>query len=113
MWRAVTGTVAKRRALRLRAAGGFVIAQLPAEASFDGMPSAAIAAGAVDLVLPIADMPAALAHQSHQPAPAHDDPLARQSAIDEAAEAAVNASGRSSAGRAGQHGGNKRSKRRR
>jgi excinuclease ABC subunit B len=42
-----------------------------------------------------------------------DDPLARQSAIDEAAEAAVNASGRSSAGRAGQRGGNKRSKRRR
>ena len=42
-----------------------------------------------------------------------DDPLARQSAIEAAAEDAVRASGRSSAGRAGQRGGNKRSKRRR
>ncbi|MFB2532339.1 excinuclease ABC subunit UvrB [Paracoccus sp. p3-h83] len=40
-----------------------------------------------------------------------DDPLARQSAIDEAAEAAVKSSGRSTAGRAGQRGGNKRRKR--
>ncbi|WP_376871839.1 excinuclease ABC subunit UvrB [Albirhodobacter sp. R86504] len=39
-----------------------------------------------------------------------DDPLARQSAVDAAAEAAVNARGRSTAGRAGQRGGNKRSK---
>ena len=42
-----------------------------------------------------------------------DDPLARQSVIEEAAEEAVKASGRSTAGRAGQRGGNKRSKRRR
>ena len=41
-----------------------------------------------------------------------DDPLARQSTIDEAAEKAVKSSGRSTAGRAGQRGGNKRSKRR-
>ena len=41
-----------------------------------------------------------------------DDPLARQSAIDQAAEAALSASGRSTAGRAGQRGGTKRSKRR-
>ena len=41
-----------------------------------------------------------------------DDPLARQSAIDQAAESAVSASGRSTAGRAGQRGGTKRSKRR-
>ena len=40
-----------------------------------------------------------------------DDPLARQTAVDEAAEAAVRSSGRSTAGRAGQRGGNKRSKR--
>ncbi len=40
-----------------------------------------------------------------------DDPMARQSAIDQAAEAAVKSSGRSTAGRAGQRGGNKRSKR--
>ncbi|TKW65731.1 MAG: excinuclease ABC subunit UvrB [Paracoccus denitrificans] len=42
-----------------------------------------------------------------------DDPLARQSAVEAAAEDAVRSSGRSSAGRAGQRGGNKRSKRRR
>ena len=35
-----------------------------------------------------------------------DDPLARQSAVDAAGEAAVKASGRSTAGRAGQRGGN-------
>ncbi len=39
-----------------------------------------------------------------------DDPLARQSAVEAAAEAAVGARGRSTAGRAGQRGGNKRSK---
>ncbi|MEM1315112.1 MAG: excinuclease ABC subunit UvrB, partial [Pseudomonadota bacterium] len=41
-----------------------------------------------------------------------DDPLARQSAVDAAAEEAVKREGRSTAGRAGQRGGNKRSKRR-
>ena len=41
-----------------------------------------------------------------------DDPLARQSAVDAASGAAVKASGRSTAGRAGQRGGNvKRRKR--
>ncbi len=71
-----TGEDGKQGALALRAAGGFVIAQLPAEAGFDGMPSAAIAAGSVDLVLPIAAMPAALLRQSRQPARARDDRLA-------------------------------------
>jgi excinuclease ABC subunit B len=37
-----------------------------------------------------------------------DDPLARQSAVEEAVEEATRASGRSTAGRAGQRGGNKR-----
>jgi excinuclease ABC subunit B len=37
-----------------------------------------------------------------------DDPLARQSAVEEAVEEAVKASGRSTAGRAGQRGGNKK-----
>jgi two-component system CheB/CheR fusion protein len=40
--------------------GGLVIAQDPAEAGFAGMPRAAIATGAVDLVLPAAEIPAAL-----------------------------------------------------
>ena len=39
-----------------------------------------------------------------------DDPLARQSAVEAASEAAVTARGRSTAGRAGQRGGTKRSK---
>ena len=41
-----------------------------------------------------------------------DDPMARQSAIEEAVDTAQKAKGRSSAGKAGQRGGNTRSKRR-
>ncbi len=37
-----------------------------------------------------------------------DDPLARQSAVEAASEKAVKPKGRSTAGRAGQHGGNVR-----
>ncbi|MCX8995922.1 response regulator [Rhizobiaceae bacterium BDR2-2] len=40
--------------------GGLVIAQDPAEAAHDGMPGSAILTGAVDLVLPLAGIPAAL-----------------------------------------------------
>jgi two-component system, chemotaxis family, CheB/CheR fusion protein len=36
----------------VKAAGGIAIAQDPASASFDGMPTSAIAGGCVDLVLP-------------------------------------------------------------
>ena len=39
---------------------GLVIAQDPAEAAFDGMPRNAIVTGAVDLVLKVEDIPAAL-----------------------------------------------------
>jgi two-component system, chemotaxis family, CheB/CheR fusion protein len=46
------------RAIRLR--GGLTIAQQPDEAAYDGMPRSAIAANVVDLILPIAGMPAAL-----------------------------------------------------
>ncbi|NPD14430.1 excinuclease ABC subunit UvrB [Xinfangfangia sp. D13-10-4-6] len=42
-----------------------------------------------------------------------DDPLARQSAVEEAVDEATKASGRSTAGRAGQRGGNKKSRRQR
>ncbi len=41
--------------------GGLVVAQNPEEAAFDGMPRSAIATGAVDLVLPVAKIPEALA----------------------------------------------------
>jgi two-component system CheB/CheR fusion protein len=40
---------------------GLVIAQYPDEAGYDGMPRSAIATGAVDLVLPVAKIPRALA----------------------------------------------------
>lgn len=40
--------------------GGLVIAQDPDEAGYDGMPRSAIATGAVDLVLPVAKIPAAI-----------------------------------------------------
>ncbi len=41
--------------------GGFAIAQDPREAAYDEMPRAAIATGRIDLVLPVAEMAAALA----------------------------------------------------
>ena len=37
--------------------GGLVIAQDPGEAGYDGMPRSAITTGAVDLVLPVAEIP--------------------------------------------------------
>jgi len=49
------------RGLRaIRDGGGFVVAQDPGDAGFDAMPRAAIATGAVDLVLPAGEIPAAL-----------------------------------------------------
>lgn len=44
----------------LSEAGGMAIAQDPTEAAFDGMPRNAIATGAVDLVLPVRKIPAAI-----------------------------------------------------
>ncbi|WP_347546869.1 chemotaxis protein CheB [Roseomonas sp. CAU 1739] len=53
--------------------GGLVIAQDPTEAAFDGMPRAAMATGAVDLVLPVAEIPNALLRPGHRtPADAAD-----------------------------------------
>ena len=46
--------------------GGFVIAQDPDEAGYDGMPRSAIATGAVDLVLPVAKIPEALVKYSRR-----------------------------------------------
>ena len=47
--------------------GGFVIAQEPKEAAFDGMPRAAIATGGVDLVLPVAQIPGATVKHGRRP----------------------------------------------
>ena len=58
----------------IKAAGGLVIAQDPAEAGSDGMPRSAIATGMVDLVLPVAGIAAVLArHQQPFDAPVKDD----------------------------------------
>lgn len=45
---------------------GLVIAQDPKEAGYDGMPQSAIATGAVDLVLPVAAIPEAIASYSRR-----------------------------------------------
>ncbi len=47
----------------VKAQGGLVIVQNPDEAAYDGMPRSAILTGLVDLVLPLAEIPAALAER--------------------------------------------------
>jgi two-component system, chemotaxis family, CheB/CheR fusion protein len=44
----------------IKEAGGLVIAQDPDEAGYDGMPRSAIMTGSVDMVLPVAEIPATL-----------------------------------------------------
>jgi two-component system CheB/CheR fusion protein len=56
-----TATDGASGAKSIKAAGGLVIAQDPDEAEYDGMPRNAIIGGAVDLVLPLAKIPKALA----------------------------------------------------
>jgi two-component system, chemotaxis family, CheB/CheR fusion protein len=56
-----TGNDGSAGARAIKVAGGLVIAQDPEEAEFEGMPRAAITTGSVDLVLPVAKMPEALA----------------------------------------------------
>jgi PAS domain S-box-containing protein len=56
-----TGNDGARGSREIRAAGGTVLVQEPASARFDGMPNAAIAAGAVDHVLLPEQMVAAVA----------------------------------------------------
>jgi two-component system CheB/CheR fusion protein len=52
-----TGTDGTLGLREIKEAGGLTIAQDPGEADYDGMPRAAIDAGAVDLILPLARMP--------------------------------------------------------
>ena len=61
----------------LHSLGGFTIAQQPDEAEYDGMPKAAIAAGAVDLILPVGEIAAALVDPTKRMPPA--DKAAAQS----------------------------------
>ncbi len=67
----------------LHEAGGFTIAQQPDEAEYDGMPKAAIAAGAVDLVLPVADIAAALIDPEKRKPSAAEAPLSGPNCVPE------------------------------
>jgi two-component system CheB/CheR fusion protein len=58
----------------VRDAGGLVVAQDPMEAGYDGMPRSAVATGAVDKVLPLAAIPAALAGFAQRPTARAADP---------------------------------------
>ena len=63
-----TGTDGTRGAIALNAAGGFVLAQDPESAKFDGMPRSVIATGVVDAVLAAEDLPGrVLAHIHNLP----------------------------------------------
>jgi two-component system CheB/CheR fusion protein len=64
----------------VKAAGGLVIAQDPKEAAYDGMPRSAIATGDVDLVLGIAEMPAALEAHVRRAEPVLDPAAPRRDA---------------------------------
>ncbi|MFZ4070962.1 MAG: CheR family methyltransferase [Caulobacterales bacterium] len=60
----------------IKEAGGYVLAQEPTEAGADGMPKNAIATGDVDLVLPAAQIPAALTNWTRLMASNHAPELA-------------------------------------
>ncbi len=64
-----TGTDGTRGALAINAAGGFLMAQDPESAKFDGMPRSAISTGIMDAVLPVEDLPERMiAHIHNLPA---------------------------------------------
>ena len=60
-----TGSDGSEGLKALKARGGFVIAQDPKEAEYDGMPRNAALTGAVDLTLKVSAIPAALAKRDH------------------------------------------------
>ncbi len=62
-----TGSDGSRGVRDVHEAGGLVIVQTPESAKFDGMPNSARQTGAVDLVLPPEEMPAALLQFSKHP----------------------------------------------
>lgn len=72
-----TGSDGTRGAVALNAAGGFLLAQAPTDARFDGMPSSVIATGLVDDVLPADELaPRLVAHLRGLPPPLAPPPSA-------------------------------------
>ena len=55
-----TGTDGTRGAVAINASGGFLMAQEPESAKFDGMPRSVIATGIVDAILPAEELPTRL-----------------------------------------------------
>jgi two-component system CheB/CheR fusion protein len=90
-----TGSDGTRGAAAINDAGGFLIAQEPEDAKFDGMPRSVIATGLVDAILPVDQIGARLlAHITNQPlvqaAVALDTPAGRPLALNpEAALAGI------------------------
>jgi two-component system CheB/CheR fusion protein len=70
-----TGSDGSAGLRHIKEQGGITVAQLPAEADYDGMPASAIATGQVDLVLPSARIPAELLRLRQLPSPLHDGAL--------------------------------------
>lgn len=63
-----TGTDGTRGSVAINAAGGFLMAQEPESAKFDGMPRSVIATGIVDAILPAEELPVRLvAHIQNLP----------------------------------------------
>ncbi|MFM8441736.1 MAG: chemotaxis protein CheB [Methylococcus sp.] len=60
-----TGTDGTRGAMAINAAGGFLMAQDPETAKFDGMPRSVIATGIVDSILPAEELPLRLTAHIH------------------------------------------------
>ena len=61
-----TGTDGSHAVKAVKEKGGMVIAQDPDQAGYDGMPLSAISTGAVDHVLPVAEIPQALIQHNRQ-----------------------------------------------
>ncbi|MFN0194778.1 MAG: chemotaxis protein CheB, partial [Aestuariivirga sp.] len=64
-----TGADGSAGAAAIKAKGGLVVAQEPSEAGYDGMPRSAIAAGVVDHVLAVANIPGAIKSFELKPGP--------------------------------------------
>jgi two-component system CheB/CheR fusion protein len=77
-----TGTDGSLGLCAIKAKGGKVIVQLPEEAAYDGMPRSAIATGAVDRVLPVSEIPAAIVEFARQVQTGHPQPLVAAASSD-------------------------------